>query len=151
MGSIEGVSVRELVTHGDERGSLTEILRSDWPQFERFGQAIVTVNLPGVIRGWHSHHAQTDAIIVVSGRLRIGLYDARSGSPTHGSVDDMVVGPLKAVIFVPPGVFHGYRTLGQEPALIVNIPDQLYDASAPDEVRVDPHTKDIPFDWDRVR
>jgi dTDP-4-dehydrorhamnose 3,5-epimerase len=39
---IEGVRVRALERHADDRGSLTELLRSDWPEFTRFGQAIVT-------------------------------------------------------------------------------------------------------------
>jgi len=55
---IEGVRVRALSCHADDRGSLTELLRSDWPEFTRFGQPIVTVNLLGVIRGWHWHDRQ---------------------------------------------------------------------------------------------
>ena len=44
---IEGVRVRSLPRHADDRGSLTEVLRKDWPEFTQFGQAIVTVNRPG--------------------------------------------------------------------------------------------------------
>lgn len=145
---IEGVRVRSLVAHRDERGSLTELLRSDWPEFGAFGQAILTVNAPGVIRGWHLHHRQTDVVVVISGRLLIVLYDAREGSPTHGVVEEHLAEEAAGfALFVPPGVFHSYRTMGHAPALIVNLPDQLYDAAQPDEVRVDPFDPSIPFDW----
>jgi dTDP-4-dehydrorhamnose 3,5-epimerase len=149
MAGIDGVRVRRLQPHGDARGSLTELLRSDWPEFPGFGQAILTVNQPGVIRGWHSHARQTDVMVVISGRLLIVLYDGRDASPTHGRVDEHLGDwstPMALVI--PPGIFHGYKTLGSAPALILNFPDQVYDAAAPDEVRLEPpETSGIPFDW----
>ena len=146
---IEGVRVRDLVAHQDARGALTEVLRSDWPEFTRFGQAIFTVNLPGVIRAWHWHERQTDVIVVVGGSARVAVYDGRPTSPTHGRVEDFLVGEGRlAAIVVPPGVYHGYRTVGDRPALILNFPDRLYDASAPDERRVPHDTPDVPYDWD---
>jgi dTDP-4-dehydrorhamnose 3,5-epimerase len=145
---IEGVRVRPLVRHSDERGSLTELLRSDWPEFTRFGQAIFTVNQPGVIRGWHWHDRQTDLIVVMEGRAKVPLYDGRRGSPTFGQVEEHVCGgaDLKA-IFVPPGVWHGYKTVSAEPAIIVNFPDQVYDPAQPDEHRVPHDAPDVPYHW----
>ena len=145
---IEGVRVRALQRHADDRGSLTELLRSDWPEFTRFGQAIVTVNLPDVIRGWHWHDRQTDVIVVIAGRVAVPLYDGRTGSKTAGQVDEHVCGDddLKA-IFVPPGVWHGYKTIGAEPAIIVNFPDQVYDSAHPDEHRAPHDTPTVPYDW----
>lgn len=149
---IDGVRVRALVPHRDERGSLTELLRSDWPEFGGFGQAILTLNRPGVIRGWHSHDRQTDVIVVIEGRVLIGLYDGRQGSATRGLVSEhLAKGDAPFALFVPPGVFHGYRTLGDTLALIANFPDRLYDPAEPDEVRWDPRTPLIPFDWDAPR
>ena len=145
---IEGVRVRALERHADDRGSLTELLRSDWPEFTQFGQAIVTVNQPGVIRAWHWHDRQTDVIVVVAGRAVVPLYDGRTGSKTAGAVEAHVCGDgdLKA-IFVPPGVWHGYKTIGPEPATIVNFPDQVYDAAHPDEHRAPHDTPAVPYDW----
>lgn len=135
---IEGVRLRALVRHVDERGSLTELLRADWPEFGRFGQAIFTVNLPGVVRGWHWHLEQTDYVVVISGAAKVPLYDGRRDSPTRGVIEEHVLGgDLFAALVIPPGVYHGYKTLGEIPALILNIPDRLYDPR--DEHR-------IPFD-----
>lgn len=146
---IEGVRVRRLEPHVDERGSLTELLRSDWPEFEGFGQALVTLNRPGVIRGWHAHRRQTDVIVVISGRALVALYDAREASPTRGALEDHVVdgaGPI--AIFVPPGVYHGYRTIGDGPALIVNFPTEVYDQRDPDELRIPHDSPEIGYDWE---
>ena len=145
---IEGVRIRQLELHADERGSLTEVMRSDWPEFSGFGQAIVTLNRHGVIRGWHWHHRQTDAIVVLRGRVLLPLYDGRPGSPTFGAVEERVADGLRLfAVFVPPGVYHGYRTLGEEPALILNFPDRVYDPAAPDEERVPHDDPAIGYAW----
>lgn len=129
-----------------------ELMRSDWPEFTRFGQAILTVNLPGVIRGWHWHRRQTDIIVVIQGRALLPLYDGRQGSPTFGTVDEhMGDGERPFALFVPPGVYHGYKTIGTTPALIVNFPDRVYDPAAPDEERIPYDDPSVPYDWDRVR
>lgn len=147
---IHGVRVRRLESHSDPRGSLTEVLRSDWPEFAGFGQAMVTVNQPGVIRGWHWHERQADAIVVLRGTVLLPLYDGREGSATRGSLTELVARPGEPwfALFVPPGVWHGYRTLGSEPALILNFPDRPYHADAPDEHRA-PHDAPKPgYSWE---
>lgn len=147
---IEDVRRRDLVTHADSRGSLIEVLRSDWPEFDRFGQAIVTVNLPGVIRGWHWHRYQTDVIVVISGSAVLPLYDGRAGSPTKGAVEDHVSDESdRFALFVPPGVYHGYKTIGTVPATILNFPSHTYDPARPDEERVAHDAPHIPYDWTR--
>jgi dTDP-4-dehydrorhamnose 3,5-epimerase len=146
---IEGVRVRRLVRHSDARGSLTELLRSDWPEFSHFGQAIVTVNQPGVIRGWHWHRRQTDVIVVVAGAALVPLYDGRAGSATHRQLDEHVLSDDQlAAVFVPPGVYHGYRTIGETPALILNFPDAPYDPAHPDEERVPHDDPAIGYRWE---
>lgn len=145
---IEGVHVHQLTVHADARGSLTEVLRRDWVGFGGFGQAIVTVNRPGVIRGWHWHHRQVDSIVVIKGRVVLPLYDGREGSKTFGAVEEHIAdGVHLFALFVPPGVYHGYKTLGSEPAIILNFPSEPYDPAAPDEERVPPDAPQIPYDW----
>lgn len=145
---IAGVRLRKLERHVDERGSLTEILRSDWPEFRRFGQATISVNLPGVIRAWHWHERQTDIFVVVKGMVKLPLYDARPSSPTYGEVSEWSLGEENfAALVVPPGVYHGYQTISSEPALILNFPDQLYDPERPDEPRIPFDSPDVPYRW----
>lgn len=110
----------------------------------------MTVNAPGVIRAWHRHRRQTDAIVVVRGRALLPLYDGREASATYGVIEEHVAdGAAPFALFVPPGVYHGYKTLGDEPALILNFPDELYDPAAPDEERVPHDTPHIAYDWDK--
>lgn len=146
---IDGVRIRPVTRHVDERGSLTELLRSDWPEFRGFGQATVTVNYPGVIRAWHWHTRQTDLFVVVAGVVKLPLYDARHDSPTYGEVNEFFLGEDNFIaLVVPPGVYHGYKTVGTKPALILNFPDRVYDREHPDEHRIPHDSPEVPYRWE---
>lgn len=144
---IEGVQIKQLAKHADERGYLMELLRSDDPIFTKFGQAYVSMNYPGVVRAWHYHEKQDDFFVVVKGMIKVGLYDAREGSPTRGEVNELYLGENNNVVLkIPVGVMHGYKTVGAEPSLLINFPSEVYDAK--DEYRLPWNTDQIPFDWD---
>ena len=147
---IAGVKVRRLPALPDERGVLTEILRSDDPEFPGFGQVYTTTTYPGAVKAWHRHLRQTDMICCVSGELKLALYDDREGSPTRGVVNELFLGDSnRLLVKVPTAVYHGWKCVGERAALIVNIPDQVYRYGAPDEQRLDPHDSAIPYSWDR--
>jgi len=145
---IDGVKVRPLRRLPDERGFLMEMLRSDWEEFEKFGQVYVTAVYPGVVKGWHYHKLQTDHFICVHGMAKVVLYDQREGSPTRGQVNEFFIGDLNpALIKIPPGVLHGFKGVGTELALIVNVPTELYNYAQPDEYRLPWDSPDVPYDW----
>ena len=144
---IEGVQIKQLSKHADERGYLMELLRSDDPIFTKFGQAYVSMNYPGVVRAWYYHQKQDDFFVVVRGMIKVGLYDAREGSPTRGEVNEFYLGENSNIVLkIPVGVMHGYKTVGTEPSLLINFPSEVYDAK--DEYRLPWDTDQIPFNWD---
>ena len=146
---IEGVEIKQLTKHADERGYLMELLRCDDAIFRKFGQAYVSLNYPGVVRGWHYHKKQDDHFAVVKGMVKVALYDAREGSPTQGQVDEFFLGEQHSILLkIPVGVMHGYKTVGNEPSLLVNFPTEPYDPQEPDEYRLPWDTDQIPYDWD---
>ncbi|MCJ7750011.1 MAG: dTDP-4-dehydrorhamnose 3,5-epimerase family protein [Armatimonadetes bacterium] len=147
---IAGVKVKRLPALPDERGVLTEILRSDDPEHSQFGQVYMTTTYPGVVKAWHYHEKQTDMVCCVSGELKLALYDGRVDSPTQGIVNEIFCGDSNRVIVkVPAGIHHGWKCVGEHTALIINLPDRVYRYDAPDEHRTDPHENDIPYDWRR--
>lgn len=145
---IAGVVVKPLRLIPDARGFLMEMLRSDWPEFERFAQAYVTAAYPGVYKAWHRHRLQTDHFVCVHGMARVVLYDPREDSPTRGFVNEFHIGLLNPVLVkIPPLVYHGFTAEGPETALIVNFPTQLYNYREPDEERLPHDTPLIPYQW----
>lgn len=147
---IDGVAVKPLKAIPDERGRVMEILRSDDAIFEKFGQCYVTTAYPGVVKAWHYHKVQTDYFCVVAGMMKIVLYDGRDGSPTKGKVNEFFAGVHNPIVVkIPPLVYHGFKTISESEAVLINCPTEPYRAKEPDEYRLEAHTKDIPYAWER--
>lgn len=145
---IEGTRVKQLKVIPDERGWLMEVLRSDEDMFEKFGQVYVTIAYPDVVKAWHYHKKQTDNFTCIRGMMKVVLYDSRAGSPTIGQIDEYFVGDRNpALIKVPPFVYHGFKAIGDEAAYFLSVPTLPYDYRQPDEFRLPPDSKEIPYDW----
>lgn len=145
---IDGVKVKPQRLNADERGFLMEIMRPDWEVFEKFGQVYVTSAYPGVVKGWHYHKKQWDHFTCVKGMMKVVLYDSRENSPTKGAINEFIIGERNPqMIKIPPYVYHGFKCVGTEEALIVNVPTETYNYDEPDEFRLPPDTGEIPYDW----
>lgn len=147
---INGVRTRKLVVHADERGRLMEMLRRDDDMFDQFGQVYLTTAYPGVVKAWHYHRHQDDHFVVVRGMMKVVLFDAREESETRGMVNEFFMGDHNPLILkIPAGVYHGFKCISENEALVVNIPTNVYNHEDPDEYRLDPHSDEIPYDWAR--
>ena len=145
---IEGVVTKQLKQVADERGWLIEIMRSDWEQFQKFGQAYITAAYPQVVKAWHIHKKQTDNITCIKGMMQLVLYDDREKSKTRKEINEFIIGERNLLIVkIPPEVWHGFKALGEEYALMLNVPTELYNYKKPDEYRLPPDTEKIPYDW----
>ncbi|MDQ3810083.1 MAG: dTDP-4-dehydrorhamnose 3,5-epimerase family protein [Chloroflexota bacterium] len=146
---IQGVKCKQLRVHFDDRGAFMEILREDDPFFSRFGQSNFSITYPGVVKAWHYHQHQDDLWFVASGSGQIGLHDLRQDSPTFGQTDVFYLGDQnRALLFIPSGVAHGYRVLGNEPLGLVYFTTHVYDPA--DELRRPWDDPAIGFSWTTV-
>ena len=147
---IDGVKIKKLKIIPDERGMLMEMLRADDDLFIKFGQIYMTAAYPGVVKGWHYHKKQTDNFVAIKGMMKVVLFDGRKESPTHNEVNEFFMGVQNPILLqIPPYVFHGFKCIGEEMAIIVNCSTEVYKYDEPDEFRVHPHDNDIPYDWNR--
>jgi dTDP-4-dehydrorhamnose 3,5-epimerase len=165
--AIQDVVVHGLKTNRDPRGTLTELLRVDWPDVYGdtmpFKQVYTSTTSPGVARDidkWHVHQHQTDRFYCVAGRIVVAIADPREDSPSKGKVmlvelaaqDD---GPAPLLVTIPPRTLHGFVVTSDGPATLLNFPNQLYDPS--DEGRYPFADAGIvfpdgsPFDYEAVK
>ena len=147
---IDGVKVKKLKIVPDERGRLMEILRRDDEMFKKFGQVYMTTAKPGVVKAWHYHRKQDDNFTCVCGRMRLALYDARKKSPTRGEINEFIISlddPM--LITIPKMVYHGFKCVSDEEAVVINTPTLPYNREKPDEYRIDAYDNNIPYDWRR--
>ena len=86
---------------------------------------------------------------VVKGMMKIVLYDSRDNSPTKGEVNEFFAGVHNPILLhIPVFVYHGFKCIGEEEAIVVNVPTERYNYDNPDEYRIDPHSVEIPYDWE---
>ena len=137
---IQGVQLKPLRRFADDRGYLMELVRADDPFFTEFGQTVVTMSYPGVIKAFHLHVRQTDVWYVPPGdRMLIVLIDVRQGSRTEGTRMRLMLGDgASRLLRIPPGVAHGVRNLGPAPGRVVYFTDLHFSAepSSCDEGRL---------------
>lgn len=144
---IDGVTVRAARTVVDSRGELTELFATAWYEsVEPVAHAYLVVAAPGSIRGWVVHDHQDDHLTYLSGRVRVVLYDARTGSPTEGVLAEHYFGSNnRCHLIIPAGVFHLVQNVGTEDALFTNHPSRPYRHDAPDKRRLPVDTDLIPY------
>lgn len=123
------------------------MLRADDPYFEQFGEIYFSVVYPGVIKGWHLHKEMTLNYAVISGMIKLVLYDPRENSPTKGKVQELFIGEDNYVLVkIPAGIWNGFKGISVNPAMVANCATIPHD---PDEImRLDPFSKEIPYDWE---
>lgn len=150
MNLIDGVKVKNLRVIPDERGRLMEMLRIDDEIFIKFGQAYITTAYPGVVKAWHYHKKQIDSFVVVKGMMKVVLYDTREESSTKGLLNEFFMGTYNPILLqIPALVYHGFKCISEEEAMVINFPTEPYNPKEPDEYRVKPHDSIIPYDWTR--
>ena len=144
---IDGVFIKELVTHVDERGFFREIIRVNDECFkEGFGQWSHSLVYPGIVKAWHAHKMQTQWTYVACGLLKVALHDNRPYSITYHETMEFLIGDNQTVrvYCFPPGVAHGYLCIGG-PAHVFYVTSGVYDLS--DEVRIPHDDPTIGYDW----
>ncbi len=144
---IEGVFIKELESHIDERGFFRELLRVEEDfQVEDIGQLSHSLVKKGVLKAWHFHKVQSQWNYVACGLIRVALHDTRPKSPTYRKTVDFLTGDNQTpkAYFFPPGVAHGYTCL-EGPMHIIYITSGVYDLS--DEGRIPHDDPEIGYDW----
>jgi dTDP-4-dehydrorhamnose 3,5-epimerase len=155
---IEGVEITALTVHSDDRGWFMELARLGSTGIARKmaaasgGQIQISTTLAygGTIKAIHYHYQQTDLWAPISGMLQIFLYDLRRNSKSFGLINTIYAGQLQPwEILIPPGVGHGYKVLGTQPAQLVYVTDRYYDPA--DEGRLPYDHPDLGYDWETQR
>ncbi|HEY5541321.1 MAG TPA: dTDP-4-dehydrorhamnose 3,5-epimerase family protein [Coriobacteriia bacterium] len=146
---IEGVNIKQLRRIPDERGTIMKMQEASDPEFKGFGEVYFSKVYPGVVKGWHCHPKAWLNFCVVSGTIKLVLFDDRENSSTRGELQEVFVGVDNyCLVQIPPGVWNGFKGAGSVEAIVCDLIDHTH---ADDHVeRLDPHDNDtIPYDWSR--
>ncbi len=142
---IEGVELKQLVTHTDQRGYFRELIRKD--DISQFGQLSMSMGVKGVVKAWHIHYIQTDYWYVPPfGKTRVALKDLRRSSKTFNLIDEFWFGDLydPAILVIPTGVAHGLK-VEKGPAYLFYITSHTYNLDDEGRIPLD----EIDYDWSK--
>lgn len=145
---INGVTIKPLRKIPDERGTIFHMLRNTDPEFKQFGEIYFSTVFPGVVKGWHLHTKMTLNYAVITGRIKLVLYDDRKKSSTRSELMEIISGEDNySLITIPPGIWNGFKGIGDKTAIVANCSTHPHD---PKEIkRIDPLKNPlIKYDWD---
>jgi dTDP-4-dehydrorhamnose 3,5-epimerase len=132
---LQGIRIRPIKRISDERGFFTEVMRKDWQELfaeDTVAQANFSFTYPDVIRAWHRHvKGQVDYFLALRGLIKICAFDDKTSE-----VNEVISNGLDLqVVRIPGHYWHGFKALGNEPAMLLYFTTNLYDAANPDEER----------------
>lgn len=150
---IEGVRMRDLVLHTDDRGTVCEMFdpRWNWHPDPLVFTYFYTIR-PGLIKGWAMHKDHEDRYCLLQGEMKVVLYDARSESSTFGEIREIYLSEQRRqLLSIPTGVWHADQNIGTGNCLVVNFPTIPYDHASPDKYRLPLNTDLIPYQFNQVQ
>ena len=132
---LKGIIVKHLKQFFDERGSFTELMRTDWKEIlgeDKIVQANFSVSYPEIVRAWHRHlRGQVDYFLVLKGALKICAYEDESQE-----LDEIIsTSQNLQIVRIPGHYWHGFKVIGNETARLFYFTTKLYDYNKPDEER----------------
>ena len=150
---IEGIKIHYPPTLQDDRGTLCEIYGHSW-NFDDLPipHAYLVTIRPGKVKGWAVHSMQTDRYFFVSGTTKLVLYDDRKDSCSHKKINELYFSEHnRALVSVPPGVYHAVEAVGISDSLLFNIPSHPYNHTDPDKHTLPLVNTIIPYQFEPIR
>ncbi len=115
----------KLTTHTDDRGSLTESVKSN-----NGGQTFFSTTKPGVTRGNHFHYHKVERFLVVKGKARISLRKML----TDERHEFVVSGNQLEYVDMPTHYTHNITNIGDEELVTLFWSHELFDPENPDTI-----------------
>jgi dTDP-4-dehydrorhamnose 3,5-epimerase len=144
---LEGVTRHEMPNIVTRNGITTELYRPEWPAGPKEVRHMIHVILrANAVSAWHVHERQTDTIAMISGSMRLVLFDDRAESATRGRLNVFHLSRMRPeLVTIPPGIWHGLQNLDNTESSFINYFDRPYDYADPDEWRLPVDTDEIPY------
>lgn len=133
---LAGVKELEFDLIRDNRGYLTEILRTDNHTFfgtDEIKQINIIFNYPKSVRAWHRHSRNhIEYFVVLKGCIKICAYDEK----TKHLIEIISSDTKPKIVRIPGFYWHGIQTLSNESAIVIEEVTKLYDYKKPDKKQI---------------
>ncbi|NQY67969.1 MAG: WxcM-like domain-containing protein [Flavobacteriales bacterium] len=117
---VDQVTVRDLKVIADDRGDVKHMMKSTDDTFHQFGEIYFSTILPGKVKAWHKNKTTTVNYAVITGNIKLVVYDGVSSREFFIGEDN------HQLVTIPPNVWRGFTTVGNEKAIVADLTDHPY-------------------------
>ncbi|NQY10402.1 MAG: dTDP-4-dehydrorhamnose 3,5-epimerase family protein [Flavobacteriales bacterium] len=117
---VSDVIVRALKVISDDRGEVKHMLKATDDAFTKFGEIYFSSVLPGKIKAWHKNKTTTVNYAVVSGNIKLVVYDGENSREIFIGEDN------HQLVTIPPNVWRGFTAVGDQKAIVADLTDAPY-------------------------
>ena len=129
---LAGMIKKDLKIIEAESGSVLHGLKKTDPGFHKFGEVYFSTVRKNSIKAWKLHKQMTLNLIVPVGSILFCFMDLREGSSTFNKPFKIILSQQPYFLLtVPPGIWFGFKGIGDGLNLICNVADLTHD---PNEV-----------------
>tara|TARA_B100000989_G_scaffold291544_1_gene266132 strand:- start:614 stop:1042 length:429 start_codon:yes stop_codon:yes gene_type:complete len=137
---LDSITDKKLSEIETVNGNVMHVLKENEDAFIRFGEAYFSWIKPQSIKGWKKHNKMTMNLVVPVGNVKFVFFNS--------SLDikkEYIIGVDNYVrITVPPKIWFGFKGLGQENNLVLNISSILHDSKEVETKELD----QIEYNWE---
>ena len=125
---MEGVQIKDLIVHKDNRGWLAEIFRPEDLNKTIQGQITITTAHAGIVKANHYHKRKNEWYCVIQGSIKLVLKDVNtSKQETFILSEDRL-----QIVKISPNLSHGFKNIGDKEAHVLMYIDEPFDKDDPD-------------------
>ncbi len=118
---IDDIIITPLKIIPDNRGKVMHMLRNDSKVFQSFGEIYFSTIFFNSIKAWHLHKETTLNYACISGKVKLVLYDDRSGSKTKGKYYELILSPEQYfLVTIPKNIWNGLKGVQKGESIIAN-------------------------------
>ena len=130
----------------NELGKVLKVFNKSEEKFSEIEEVYISETKSGVVKGWKLHTEMKQNFTVISGEIKLVVYDDRESSKTRGELVELTLSPENFIrVHVPNNLWYSFKAVSSEPAQILNCSTMLHN---PSEVLAKPlDTTDIPYSW----
>ena len=142
---MEGVTLHPLKQFSVPKGDVFHALKSTDEGYAGFGEVYLSHIKQGEVKGWKRHNRMTLNLIVISGAIRLVVFDDRENSKTCGQFMDFILSPATNYqrLTVSPCLWFAFQGLGEGVSILMNVIPEPHDATETDNKEL----TEIPFNF----
>lgn len=142
--TIDGIILTQLKSIFHPKGDVFHAMKKSDPGFSGFGEAYFSTINHGAVKGWKKHLRMTMNLVVPVGEIRFVIYDDRPESPTKRSFFEISLSHQNYQrLTVPPGVWVGFKGIGNNLNLLLNLADIVHDPEESENITLE----SITYNW----